>query len=278
MRVTLRQGLIWGAVAIAFAGVSTAAPPPPAPAAAPRWIVNESGAACTLGRLLVGTPAATVVVLTYPGSDEYELRLIADDWTGRIGGARQALDLTLAPGDVRYTRGPSTPLAAIEGAQVLRFADLPSGFLNAFGRAETLTVSSGGRPIASYPLRLAAPASRALAACERAKLIEWGADPAGLEPGAVRPTPIGNPDEWTGGYVMHSLRDRRFAVLRLNLAADGRPERCTILESNNGRYARRYCSKLMENARYEPARDARGNPVRSIVVHWKDWVFLTFTP
>jgi hypothetical protein len=62
-------------------------------------------------------------------------------------------------------------------------------------------------------------------------------------------------------------------VFRLNLDAEGRVQQCAMIDSNlAARQGERACERLVERARYEPARDTRGNAVPSVAVHQADWI------
>ncbi|HEX9931655.1 MAG TPA: hypothetical protein VGB08_02300, partial [Allosphingosinicella sp.] len=129
-----------------------------------------------------------------------------------------------------------------------------------------------GRAVGSWAIPSAARAAEALAYCEAEKQVEWGADPAGLEPGASPPRPIGDAREWLTardlGMTQVTASTEVAAVFRLVLGADGRASDCTLLESGGNLAVQAgACRTLVQRARYEPARDPRGNPVRSIDVY-----------
>jgi protein TonB len=105
--------------------------------------------------------------------------------------------------------------------------------------------------------------------------VDWGADPAGFEPGATRPQPAGDPSSWFGlrdfGLSTATQSAGFTAVFRLAVDAQGRASDCALIESAGNVDLTGACRALTGRARYEPARDAQGNPIRSIAVYVADY-------
>ncbi|MEA3016136.1 MAG: hypothetical protein QOI38_858, partial [Sphingomonadales bacterium] len=57
------------------------------------------------------------------------------------------------------------------------------------------------------------------------------------------------------------------AVFRLTLDREGRATACTLIESAGNVDLTGACRALRSRARYEPARDAAGNPIASVAIH-----------
>ena len=256
------------------AGAAAAQQPPataptPAPAGA-RWIVDESGDTCVMGRQVAAEPDVTLAVRTYPGSGGYDLRFVRADWTPVAASAAEQLELRLTP-TVAYSRARSAVLMSADGAQALRFGSLPSEFLAAFAQSSALTVRNGDAVVATYVLPQASAVAAVFADCEAGKLIDWGADPAGFEPGATRPRAIGSARDWYSGAVPEPTEGWFRVAARLTIGTDGQPTDCVILDASHDFFRTGACARLLELARYEPARDARRNPVRSVVIVASEW-------
>jgi hypothetical protein len=280
------SGFIARAAFLAMAGSSAAAQPAPsapAPAPAPeapdaqpaRWHLDGSTSRCVLTRRLAGTPVpATFVLRTIPGSGRYDLILASPDMPPEIRRLRTQPRLTLAltPADVTVeTRAAPIELPASLG-EGFAIGPLPAAFLPVFGDTAVLALADGdGRRLGSWAVPAAARAAEAVSYCEAEKLVEWGADPAGFEPGATRPQPAATASDWlnprdlglTGVFASYAYT----AIYRLVLDTDGRVTDCALLESAGNVDLGRGCAVLRRVARYTPARDAAGNPIRSVAVH-----------
>lgn len=257
------------APAAALAQAPVAAPPGPAA----RWHVDGASARCVLTRRLAGDPAPATFVLRFvPGSDRYDLILAGPSVPGE--GRRLASDarMVLTLGEVRI----EVPVSAIDlpggvGSGVL-IGPLPAEILPLFARSASLSLAErGGAPLGTWTIPVAARAAEALSYCEREKLIEWGADAAGFEAGGTRPRPLAGAREWITPRelgIHDPLGSMAYsAVFRLVIGTEGRVEGCTMLESAGNVDLGRGCRILERAARYEPARDAAGNPIRSVAIH-----------
>jgi TonB family protein len=66
------------------------------------------------------------------------------------------------------------------------------------------------------------------------------------------------------------------AVVRLIVDEEGRPSDCTLLKSSGNKFLdAASCSKLVKRARFEPALDIQGRPMRSISITAINW-FLVY--
>jgi hypothetical protein len=276
MKFILTRAMLAAALLLAPGSAAVALQAAPEASAPARWHVDGSGSRCVLTRRLAGTPAATLILRSYPGSGEYELMLSSPDWPRSVGGAKKEAALTLAPGAAVY-RGEATILPLERGlGDAVAMPLLPGSFLRDFARASSLDLAVGGQPVATYALPTAAKAADAFAFCESEKLIEWGADPAGFEPGAARPRPVGDPRQWLTDRDLRGLMlaasYSAAVIARLTIGIDGRAEECTLLEATAiERLQAIACRALKDRARYEPARDKDGKPIRSVAVHRAGW-------
>ncbi|HEX8526703.1 hypothetical protein [Allosphingosinicella sp.] len=254
--------LAWG-IAFAFAAAAASAAkaqvPDPSPSAG--WVVDESGDTCAMARPLAGPPAAMLVVRTIPGSQEYDVMFVAPSWPRMQEKDRMILRLTGTAEE--YSHFPSVVRLG-EGRQGLTFTGTPATFLEAFARTGEMTIDIGRRRI-SYALPRTAAVTRAFRECEVAKLTDWGADPAGLAPGSRPARTIGSLNPL---WVDAIPRGRRplSSAFRLDVDAEGRTTRCTVLHSTSEAFGATVCPRLVAGARFEPARNPAGNAVRSVVV------------
>jgi len=249
-------------------GLAVAADPAPAK---PGWALDGAGARCTLSR---SSDGQTLVLRTYPGTGSYDLMLVAPALAKQFQGLRPRLfSLVFAPaGTTLHHPGSPIPLQGNLGTAAA-FNGLPHDLLDVMAEASALGLDSDRTEIASFPLPTADKAVAALAYCEQAKLQEWGADPAGFAPGATAPKPVGNPAAWlTAKDLGKAAKGKEgFAVLRLSIATDGSVSNCAPLETNNPAFDTLACPALTSRAKYEPARDAAGRPVASVLVYIASW-------
>jgi hypothetical protein len=267
---------IAAAAALLASVAPAAAQQAPAPQGqAGRWQVDGSTDRCVLTRRLEGPAgAATFVLRTIPGSGRYDLILGGRELPTQLRRAGE-IRLALAPAGVRYQGDARAVDLPGELGPGVAIGPLPAAFrseLAASSRLELGRVSAG--EAASWTLPSAARAAEAMAFCESEKQIEWGADPGAVEAGSTPPKPVGEPGEWL------TLRDLGIAaatvegsaafaaVFRLAVAADGRATSCTLVESaGNFELRGDPCRALRRRARFEPARNAAGQPAASIAIH-----------
>lgn len=260
---------------LALAALAAAAPaapqaaPPPSAAVTPGWHVDGSGDRCILTRPL--DPATTLILRVLPLSGDYELMLARADWPGNIARVADGADIVLFPEIKSFKRrGTLVPLGGDLGKAVA-FTNLPSDFLTAFAAAKTLAVGAGGKPVADLPVPASAKgAVEALRRCEAVKAVDWGADPAAFEPGGTLPKPVGDTSKWLDVRDLGAANTwHQFGAggsFRLTVATDGRVEKCEVLEASlNSGLRANGCKSLTARARYEPARDPAGKPVKSVL-------------
>jgi protein TonB len=162
------------------------------------------------------------------------------------------------------------------------FSGLPGKFLTALAGATTLSVGAGGKPVVELPVPASAKAAtEALRQCEAVKAVDWGADPAIFQGGAAA-KPIGDTGKWIDQRDLGSVNTwHQFgagATFRLVVGPDGKVERCDVLEASlNSGLRANGCKSLTAHARYEPAKDGQGRPVRSAFAYSAGFqVFVTF--
>lgn len=254
----------------------------PAQAAGPatqQWVLDQSGYYCALATKVAGPPDATLVLRTLPGTWTYDLMLVGQGWPASVSGARKQIAFALQPSAAAESREPGSAL--VGGAKMIALRGLGGKLIDAFPGSSALEVRADGKPALSYALPAnAADALQALDKCIASKLIEAGADPAGFEPGARAPSPIGDSSKWLDVPPILTMGDGEgvHAAILLDLNPAGKPTDCVVLELQGNVGRERACQNLLQRARYEPARDPKGNGIRSIVVYDLDeLVRVTFT-
>lgn len=133
------------------------------------------------------------------------------------------------------------------------------------------------------PLWLCAGLSAILAACSatgnRPEPIAPPPPPAAPEPPTLArdPTPRNPPGNWitTNDYPSRALREERegAAQFRLTVGVDGRVAECSILSSSgHADLDTATCSNITRRARFDPARDAEGNPTIGTYSNGVTWM------
>jgi hypothetical protein len=239
-------------IALLLAALAKLAMSQSAAASAPQWVVDESGYYCALATKVAGPPDATLVLRTLPGTWTYDVMLVGDRWPGKITGASKQIAFALFPGSASESRSPEAAL--FDRDRMIALRGLGGKLIEDFPRSTALEVRADGKPVVRYSLPSnAADASQALARCIASKLIEAGADPAGFEPGARAPSPIGDQNKWLDLPPVMSMDDGEglHAAILLDLNPAGKPTDCMVLELSGRLDRQRVCENLLKRARYE---------------------------
>lgn len=268
-------GIFRGVAALLFACAAWQSVAAQAPAAQPaaRWHLDGATDRCVLTRQLQGKPgAATFVLRTIPGSNLYDVILAGEGFASGYG--RRASEARVAIGDGSGHVAPAGGVAMPGGrGHGIILSRLPASFVADFAAGSSLRlIDKAGAELGSWTIPIGAKAAEALNFCETEKQVEWGADAAALEKGATPPRPRTDPSSWLTvrdfGLATSSAPGRFSAVVRMKVDEKGTPSECKLLESaGNVEIKPTFCPALLESARYEPAKDAKGNPVQSIAVH-----------
>lgn len=234
-------------------------------AAKQRWYVDEADNRCFMSHAVAGGENRRLTVLTYPGSQLYDLVLESDVWPVKdpqLAGSR--LELKPVLGQHWYTMLVEPSDSA--SGRSLRLVELQGSFLLDLSKANTLELSNWQLKLSYLVPAGVAAATKALVDCQVTKMIEWGADPSGFGTGA-RPVKVrGDPRSWFGLDFFDKPKSYRLAV-RMIVSPEGRVENCDFLRSSVGQKEQASgCKAILENARFAPARSPRGTPVRSVYV------------
>jgi hypothetical protein len=269
----------FAAVAAAFLAQQSAVQAQPAvaqPAPAARWSVDGASGRCAITRPVQSPFPATLVVRAWPTVGSFELMLISKDLPKGLRTDGQQLQIDFAPNGARHA-SPAVLFELDPAVGKALAADmLPPQFLEDFGESQSLTLSVRGTTVGSFAYSGAAKVVAAFGQCSAAKLIEWGADPAAFGPGGTHARPIGDSSKWVGPGDLRESSNKSgsasaMVVARLAVAADGKVDDCTVLETNRQSFGAAACRSLLKRARFEPARNAEGQGVRTVVLHTMRW-------
>ena len=138
-------------------------------------------------------------------------------------------------------------------------------FKKAGGKRYRLEAGSLGPPLA------------AMRTCVADLLKTWGYDPAVEGSLTRRAMPATKPSTWAKGadFPPSALNQGHNGLVRFRLDIDpaGLPTTCTVLyRTNPDDFADRSCKLLIERARFSPALDASGKPVKSYYINSIRWV------
>jgi len=251
-----------------------AAAQPPAASPAARWHVDGATERCVLTRELQGSPgAATFVLRTIPGSKRYDVILAGETLAGRFGRRAGEARVAMEGGPAAHVASAAAVEMPGKRGRGVILSRLPEQFVSEFRAGSTLRLmDKEGAELGRWTVPIAAKAADALAYCESEKQVEWGADRAAVEQGATPPRPANDPDKWLTmrdfGLVTAVGTARFSAVVRMVVDEKGKPSNCKLIEAaGNVEIAPTLCRAVLESARFEPARDASGKPVRSVAVH-----------
>ena len=248
---------------LAVAIASSASPPPEMALSAQRWTVDYSQVACTLARPIAGTGSPILAINAPLGNEPGEL-LVMDQGSG--------LDSRLT-GDLRLRLDGDPPVGVHagrerrNGSSVVRLAPLPDDFLERLAGARRLSVSNGDQAVFAVALGNARAGVDELARCNEDLLQSWGIDVAARR--ALRERPHNTNTAW--GLAILPSADT-FAVLTAEISENGRPLECRIVvSSGNARMDAGICRTMRSRARFRPALDSTGRPVRAQYVTRIRW-------
>ena len=108
----------------------------------------------------------------------------------------------------------------------------------------------------------------AMRACTDELVTHWGVDPKQAKAQSRRAVPRGSPAYWIGpdDYPLGMLNKGKQGLIyfRLTIGEDGKPLSCHIQQSTDpDGFDKTVCQLLMQRARFEPALDADGKPMKA---------------
>jgi hypothetical protein len=243
------------------------------------WDIDYGLESCTLSRIFGDGDMAISLYLTqtHPGST-FDLSLAGP----ALGEPRRAFGTALRFGtEERKFKDSAWIAQAADGRPVLlvrsntfahwddaakRFQPASPETLHAMDSFEFNIPKVKAFTLATGPMD---KPMAALEACEDDLVKTWGFDPAQLSTLSRWPEPQSKPDTWISpdSYPQKSLNSGEGAILefRIVVGPTGRAESCVIQNTVGDKaFAESACKQLMENARFSPALDAQGQPVRGL--------------
>jgi hypothetical protein len=286
------------AAAMAGAALPVGAQAPQAVMATPTgpWKVNYADDSCRLARAFTdGTGKLAFVIDKFDAEPGF--RLIA---AGESLGSKSDRKVRVAFGPAGATRsfmdqldagmgsfGPSImvgPMTLVEPASGDRDDEAPAGeespasFAEPTSEAERaitwLEVRRGSRAPVRFELGPMDKPMAALRTCADELMTHWGIDAAAHRTLTRRATPRGNPGRWiTNEDYPSNLVGKNLQALiqfRLSVAEDGSVSACQIQQSSRpAAFDKAVCDMLTRRARFDPALDADGKPIKS---YWRSVV------
>lgn len=168
----------------------------------------------------------------------------------------------LAPIQASFVKGPTT----IEGLNLVQI-DTKRPEIAALNSAKKFQIRAGDFNT-TFALRNIAGAMKALAACEKDLIIDWGMDPAVL---ASIETPAYHRNVVslfsTNDYPSEAIsrHEQGTAGVHYRIGTDGKVSDCRVVESSGSKALdRQTCAIITKRVRFEPAKTKSGEPVASM--------------
>jgi TonB family protein len=271
MRMSLLAAAVGALVLHPGAGAAqTSTATPRFELAAGQWNVDYGRARCSLMRRVAGEGSPILVISTRGGLDYADLMLIRDT-PGSLMALPSRTQLVFTPGgtpdEVTVVTFPGRERRAV------KFEEVDDDLLDRFGSATSLHVQVRGASLLEIPIPDAASAIAALRACGDDLRRSWGIDVDGQRRLAHMPRhTAGNFRD--SDYPTAALDRNQVGttMVRLTVAPDGSAGDCRLIFSSRSRdLDTTTCRVILERFRYEPARDAEGNPVAAMITQRVQW-------
>lgn len=249
--------------------LAAAAPPLPAPPPPPLrhptkpWVLDYGETACTALRDY-GTPEAPLTLAFRPSPNGNIVR-IAVVRSGHGGDARH-FPLTLALGAVPLTSS-GLRFAAAKGAKDVVWINVERSALDALAAVPEIGLRGGREIDERFALPNIAAVLKGLDTCT-ADLIRYWNIGEGSAASAHPPEPTMNPQDWVnrGDYPAQAMDEKKAGTVAFVLLIDetGKVKDCMVEKTAGiASLDAQACIVLLERARFRPARDSSGKPVRS---------------
>lgn len=265
--------------------------PPISLAKTGKWEMKYNPDSCQLLARFGADPDSVIFVLTREQpSDYFDLELYGKALSD--SGIGVPVELTLGPNGPPVKRdgvaltmsgGDKLPVIRITGLRIDGMRDVknPAAMpvLTPASEAQVTEIAFrklGGKRYKLLTGSMAAPLA-AMRACTTDLVKTWGYDPA-VEERLTRPaTPINSPARWLGtnDFPDKSWMAGHNGIVRFRLDVDsaGLPSGCRVLyRTNPDEFADLSCKLLLQRARFSPALDAAGKPVKSYYINTIRWV------
>jgi TonB family protein len=263
MYQVMGSGIVLAAIsaAVAFQSATPTAQVPLEPSGP--WTVNYADSMCVLSRQY-GAGGHQVILGFRPGpmSDILRIALMFPNKSQKrsSGTATLVVDQSSAV-KALFERGPSNTKA-----MQMILVDTLRSELGAFDAARAIRVAAPDYDV-TFKLPNFAAATKALDACEKDLMVDWGMDPAVLA--SIKTMPRGS------AYALFSADDypveavangqEGIVGMRFLVGKNGRVSDCRIVESSGYKALDDQSCRIVETrARFDPALTQAGEPVASL--------------
>jgi hypothetical protein len=132
----------------------------------------------------------------------------------------------------------------------------------------SLSLTGSSRHTVSIELGPMEKPIQALQACVDELMHEWGVDPEHPFGVSRAATPTNNPGQWltTDDYPSEMLRQFRTGIVRFRLVVNeqGQVDHCYVAVDKPGPFEDVVCKAIGKRARFEPALDEAGKPMKAL--------------
>lgn len=249
------------------------------------WVANFNDESCQLlGRFGTGKSQIVAIFTRYQPSDGFDLMLQGESL--KRSGPSTQVKLAFGPGqperEVFAVLGTlaDKPLMMLNSQRLDRWTGSPDRrdevppaiYPEQEAAVSTLTVRLGGKR--NYRLELGSMGKpmATMRTCMDGLLKHWGYDPKAIAAQSRPATPIGSPGNWviSADYPSKALMMGHNGIVqfRLDLDEAGKILNCHILaRTNPDEFADISCRALTRRAKFEPALDAAGKPMKSFYIN-----------
>jgi hypothetical protein len=224
------------------------------------WKWNSDGVGCVLRQDL--GHGRFLDVGGVPGS-QTGIRIV--DTAARIRSPKSlsSVEVTFSPGGTTKADGMLGPNEKPIGRSIVIWFG-PEDLTRLSG-ASALTLAHAEFGTLQARFQSPAAAVQALRGCEDRKMTEWGIDPVAWRALTVKPAPKTPPVKWFS-WLDYPDRKKIYkndidVIARLDVAGDGSVLECTVVNRPPVEFIPAACNALKRNARFHPARDARGQSI-----------------
>lgn len=262
--------------------------PPISLAKISNWEINYDKEAChLLAKFGTGKEETMIRLTRYQPGTNFDLTLIGKPFNTENPVINVELGYGLAP--PRKQQAVAGTTANGQPMLILNTQRLDGWTFRAAGTAAPFVTPEREAQVTMIDLKLwnkkryqlqtgsmAAP-MQAMRACTADLVKSWGYDPIQLASLNQPPAPTTNPGTWlrTDDYPSSAVAQGRNGIVqfRLDVAADGSVAGCHVLyRTNPDEFADLTCKLLNKRAKFKPALDENGAPVRSFFISKVRWM------
>lgn len=236
-----------------------------------KWISDWGDNQCSLVRMADDSSALAIQIT--PGTAYASVTGLSPALAAFQPGSGESVALLLRPGGERIN-GQAMPTERKFGRGLS--LQLDHSVLDKIAAASSVEFSYQGKTLFQAQLPNMGQAVKALRACEATLLKDWGIDPS--ERAALQriPEPIGSTASWVRNddYPVEALRAGASGtvVARVDVAADGKVDRCTVVAGDRvSPLDRKTCQVVEERGRFTPAIGPQGQAVAAPYVVKITW-------